>query len=121
MVVLNIRELHTIAELAYIQNSDQEMLIHGYTQRALQVDGNTFGIGGKALFDDTYHGEAYTDIIEEYIGITHNYFFGSIGAAYRNVRLPGRTYMNRTVPDISGKAISFLLYIKSVGWEMAIE
>lgn len=86
-----------------------------YTQRALQVDGNSFSIGGNAHFDDTYHGEAYTDIIEEYIGITNNFFFGSIGAAYRNVRLPGRAYMNRTVSELSGKDISFLLYIQ-IGW-----
>ena len=35
-----------------------------YIQQAINYDGNIFGIGGKAEFEDTYIGAAYTDIIQ---------------------------------------------------------
>lgn len=80
-----------------------------YTQQAINYDGNLFGIGGKAEFDDTYIGQAYTDILEEYLGQTHQFFFSSISSSYLNVRLPGRSLINGKV---SSRVVSFLLYIQ---------
>lgn len=38
-----------------------------YIQQAINYDGNVFGIGGKAEFEDTYIGAAYTDIIQPFL------------------------------------------------------
>lgn len=64
-----------------------------YTQRAIQYDGNVFGIGGKAMVEDGYIGAVYSDIIEEYFDRYHNYHFTSCGGYY-SVRLPTKTQID---------------------------
>ena len=80
-----------------------------YVQRALDCDGNVYCIGQQAMFDDGYMGQAYTDIIETYVGVTHQFFFSSINTSHLNVRLPGRTAINKVV---NNRNVSFLLYIQ---------
>lgn len=59
-----------------------------YKPKALAVFGNQLINGKLAVFENGYIGEAYTDAIESYIYMTHSFMFTSIGASYRNVRLP---------------------------------
>ena len=59
-----------------------------YKPKALAVFGNQLINGKLAVFENGYIGEAHTDAIESYIYMTHSFMFTSIGASYRNVRLP---------------------------------
>lgn len=59
-----------------------------YKPKALAVFGNQLINGKLAVFENGYIGEAYSDAIESYIYMTHSFMFTSIGASYRNVRLP---------------------------------
>lgn len=65
-----------------------------YTQKAIHYDGNLFGIGGKAMFEDGYIGQAYSDILELYIGVCHNYHFNACTTSYLAVRLPTKTQID---------------------------
>lgn len=80
-----------------------------YFQRAIQNDGNVFSKGGHCIVDDLYVGQAYTDIIEEYIGKSTQYTFSSIGVALLGVDLPSRTIIQRELA--SGNSYTFLLHI----------
>lgn len=53
-----------------------------YIQQAINYDGNIFGIGGKAEFEDTYIGAAYTDIIQSLFDRTHTFIFTDIGLEF---------------------------------------
>lgn len=66
-------------------NSNEEFW---YKPKALAVFGNQLINGKLAVFENGYIGEAYSDAIESYIYMTHSFMFTSIGASYRNVRLP---------------------------------
>lgn len=66
-------------------NSNEELW---YKPKALAVFGNQLINGKLAVFENGYIGEAYSDAIESYIYMTHSFMFTSIGASYRNVRLP---------------------------------
>lgn len=70
-----------------------------YTQRAIHYDGNVFGIGGVAQFEDGYVGEAFSDIITSYYEITHKFHFNACGASHRYVYLPSKTSINSFVND----------------------
>ena len=65
-----------------------------YTQKAIHYDGNLFGIGGKAMFEDGYIGQAYSDILETYIGVCHNYHFNACTTSYLAVYLPTKTQID---------------------------
>ena len=79
-----------------------------YKPKALAVFGNQLINGKLAVFENGYIGEAYTDAIETHIYLTHSFMFTSIGASYRNVRLP------RLAPiwDSMGGNRTFLLHIQ---------
>ena len=66
-----------------------------YTQRAIQYDGNVFGIGRRAIFEDGYVGAAYTDIITSNIANTHTYVFTSISSTLVAINLPGRAQLEK--------------------------
>lgn len=80
-----------------------------YRQRAIEYDGNVFGIGGLALYEDTYRGKAYTDTIENYIGRTNTFMFTEIGGSYISVRLPTPTQIKNA---IGTSEVTFLLQIQ---------
>ena len=48
---------------------------HWYHPKALGVYGNQYNIGKVAAFENGYIGQAYTDIIELWFGITQKYHF----------------------------------------------
>lgn len=70
-----------------------------YTQRATDIRGNQFGIGKLALFEKGYIGQAYTDIISSYIGLTHKFHFTANTSSLLGVDLPNRTKINRLVSN----------------------
>lgn len=77
--------------------------------KALNIDGNSYLKGGFCLFEDTYRGQAYTNIIEENIGVTHSYVFTSIGGSYVRVRLP----TSSQIQSAAGTSqVTFLLHIQ---------
>ena len=79
-----------------------------YRPKALAVYGNQFINGKLAVFENGYIGEAYTDIIESRIYMTHSFMFTSIGSSYRNVRLPKLS----TIWNEMGGNRTFLLHIQ---------
>ena len=79
-----------------------------YDQKAIHYDGNLFGIGGKAMFEDGYIGQAYSDILESYIGRCHNYHFNACTTSYLAVRLPTKTQIDS---ETGNRAIMFDLTI----------
>lgn len=68
-----------------------------YYQKAISYDGNFFGVGGKALFEDIYIGKAYTDIIQENVGRCLTYVFNEVGSSYLGVDLPTPTQIANAV------------------------
>ena len=70
-----------------------------YTQRATDIRGNQFGIGKLALFEKGYIGQAYTDIISSYIGLTHKFHFTANTSSLLGVDLPNRTKINSIVSN----------------------
>lgn len=79
-----------------------------YTRRSFWNSGNMYSVGGHALFDDKYIGQAYTDIIESMLGITHSYVFTSITSSILTVRVPTKTQVTNKVGNI---AVTFLVHI----------
>lgn len=70
-----------------------------YTQRATDIRGNQFGIGKLALFEKGYIGQAYTDTISSYIGLTHKFHFTANTSSLLGVYLPNRTKINSLVSN----------------------
>lgn len=68
-----------------------------YIQQAINYDGNVFGIGGKAEFEDTYIGAAYTDIIQSLFDRTHTFIFTDIGLEFMAIELPNNTQIQNAV------------------------
>lgn len=79
-----------------------------YIQQAINYDGNIFGIGGKAEFEDTYIGAAYTDIIQSLFDRTHTFIFTDIGLGFMTIELPSNTQIQNAV---SSKDITFEIRI----------
>ena len=77
--------------------------------KALNIDGNSYLKGGFCLFEDTYRGQAYTNIIEENIGVAHSYVFTSIGGSYIRVRLPTSSQIQAAAGT---SQVTFLLQIQ---------
>ena len=71
-----------------------------YTQRATDIRGNQFGIGKLALFEKGYIGQAYTDIISSYIGLTHKFHFTANSSSLLGVDLPTKTIINNLVSNV---------------------
>ena len=70
-----------------------------YTQRATDIRGNQFGIGKLALFEKGYIGQAYTDIISSYIGLTHKFHFTANSSSLLAVDLPTKTKIDNLVSN----------------------
>lgn len=68
-----------------------------YIQQAINYDGNIFGIGGKAEFEDTYIGAAYTDIIQSLFDRTHTFIFTDISLEFMTIKLPSSTQIQNAV------------------------
>ena len=84
----------TVLELhhKYAKTSDESTYESWYRPKALAVFGNQYNLGKVALFEKGYIGQAYTDIIETHIGITHKYLFTSTGTTtYLGVNLPTKS------------------------------
>lgn len=79
-----------------------------YIQQAINYDGNIFGIGGKAEFEDTYIGAAYTDIIQSLFDRTHTFIFTDIGLEFMTIELPSNTQIQNAV---SSKDVTFEIRI----------
>lgn len=79
-----------------------------YIQQAINYDGNIFGIGGKAEFEDIYIGAAYTDIIQSLFDRTHTFIFTDIGLEFMTIKLPSNTQIQNAV---SSKDVTFEIRI----------
>lgn len=76
----------------YANTSDESTYESWYRPKALAVFGNQYNLGKVAMFEKGYIGQAYTDIIETHIGITHNYLFTSTGTTtYLGINLPTKS------------------------------
>lgn len=76
----------------YANTSDESTYESWYRPKALAVFGNQYNLGKVAMFEKGYIGQAYTDIIEAHIGITHNYLFTSTGTTtYLGINLPTKS------------------------------
>jgi len=76
-----------------------------YTRRAMWCDGNFYGNGGRAFFENKYIGQAYNDIIESMINVTHTYIITSVTVNLITVRLPALSFLDVAAP------VSFTLEI----------
>ncbi|NDV63779.1 phage tail protein [Bacteroides sp. 224] len=85
-----------------------DMYWYDEKRRSFYNDGNMFSIGGHALFDDRYIGQAYTDILEAAFSSTHQFIFTSISASLLTVRVPTKAQVTNKVGNI---AVSFLVHI----------
>lgn len=77
-------------------------------RRSISNDGNVFSIGGHCFYDDTYIGQAYTDILEIGIGSTHKFHFTANATSLLAVNLPTKT---RIDSKVDSKEVMFNLEI----------
>jgi hypothetical protein len=73
---------------------------HWYHPKALGVYGNQYNIGKFAAFENGYIGQAYTDIIELWFGITQKYHFTANTTKYLNVKLPTLAQVNKQTSNV---------------------
>lgn len=73
---------------------------HWYHPKALGVYGNQYNIGKVAAFENGYIGQAYTDIIELWFGITQKYHFTANMTKYLNVKLPTLAQVNKQTNNV---------------------
>ena len=73
---------------------------HWYHPKALGVYGNQFNIGKVAAFENGYIGQAYTNIIELWFGITQKYHFTANTTTYLNVNLPTLAQVNKQTNNV---------------------
>ena len=73
---------------------------HWYHPKALGVYGNQYNIGKVAAFENGYIGQAYTDIIELWFGITQKYHFTANTTKYLNVKLPTLEQVNKQTNNV---------------------
>lgn len=73
---------------------------HWYHPKALGVYGNQYNIGKVAAFENGYIGQAYTDIIELWFGITQKYHFTANTTKYLNVKLPTLAQVNTQTNNV---------------------
>lgn len=73
---------------------------HWYHPKALDVYGNQYNIGKVAAFENGYIGQAYTDIIELWFGITQKYHFTANTTKYLNVKLPTLAQVNKQTNNV---------------------
>ena len=70
-----------------------------YQQRAIDYDGNIFGVGKRAHFELGFIGEAMTDVITRYFGVTHMYHFTACASRLLEVDLPTKTQVDSMVSN----------------------
>lgn len=73
---------------------------HWYHPKALGVYGNQYNIGKVAAFENGYIGQAYTNIIELWFGITQKYHFTANTTEYLNVNLPTLAQVNKQTNNV---------------------
>lgn len=73
---------------------------HLYHPKALGVYGNQYNIGKVAAFENGYIGQAYTNIIELWFGITQKYHFTANTTKYLNVKLPTLAQVNKLTNNV---------------------
>ena len=73
---------------------------HWYHPKALVEYGNQYNIGKVAAFENGYIGQAYTDIIELWFGITQKYHFTANTTKYLNVKLPTLAQVNKQTNNV---------------------
>ena len=73
---------------------------HLYHPKALGVYGNQYNIGKVAAFENGYIGQAYTNIIELWFGITQKYHFTANTTQYLNVKLPTLAQVNKQTNNV---------------------
>lgn len=73
---------------------------HWYHPKALGVYGNQYNIGKVAAFENGYIGQAYTDIIELWFGITQKYHFTANTTKYLDVKLPTLAQVNKQTDNV---------------------
>ena len=91
---------YMIGEAVFIKcESGDGSMEHWYTQRATDIRGNQFAIGKMAMFHKGYIGQAYTDIISSYIGLTHKFHFTANSSSLLGVDLPTKTKIDNLVSN----------------------
>ena len=70
-----------------------------YQQRAIDYDGNIFGVGKRAHFELGFIGDAMTDVITRYFGVTHMYHFTACASRLLEVDLPTKTQVDSMVSN----------------------
>lgn len=94
-------EMGTTLELHHdnpsTSDADNEHLYH---PKALGVYGNQYNIGKVAAFENGYIGQAYSNIIELWFGITQKYHFTAITTKYLKVRLPTLAQVNKQTNNV---------------------
>lgn len=94
-------EMGTTLELHHDNPStSDENNEHWYHPKALGVYGNQYNIGKVAAFENGYIGQAYTDIIELWFGITQKYHFTANTTKYLNVKLPTLAQVNKQTNNV---------------------
>ena len=70
-----------------------------YQQRAIDYDGNIFGVGKRAHFELGFIGEAMTDSITRHFGVTHMFHFTNCASELLAIDLPTKTQVDSMVSD----------------------
>ena len=69
--------------------------------------------GGKAEFEDTYIGAAYTDIIQSLFDRTHTFIFTDISLEFMTIELPSSTQIQNAVKSRDVTFPDFVTFLSS--------
>ncbi len=78
--------------------------------KAIHADGNTYFKGGHCIYDDTFIGTAYDNIIDINIHKTHQFLFTDCASNFTAVRLPSKSQIESNIWGNS-KRVTFILHI----------
>ena len=91
-----------------LPSTSDEEFEYAYKPKALAVYGNQYNVGKISAMETGYIGEAFSDIIDNWVGVTLKYQFESCNTGRLIVELPKKT----TIDNISGnKPVIFDLEI----------
>ena len=87
-------------------NEEVDVSFKYLNDRAQFIYGDTFNFGASAKFDYVYSGLAFTNTIEQWLGVTNTFIFTDVPSDMNTVRLPSTTIINEILNKLGVENVS---------------
>ena len=87
-------------------NEEVDVTFKYLNDRAQFIYGDTFNFGASAKFDYVYSGLAFTNTIEQWLGVTNTFIFTDVPSDMNTVRLPSTTIINEILNKLGVENVS---------------